>query len=380
MAKKVVKICAIVLASIIGTLILIVAGYVIYVSAQYYRIKDNQVLATSNNAEEKVKTGKEYSILSYNVGFGAYSPEYTFFMDSGVMENGKEVTGKYAKGLSKADVTKNVNGQIEVLNAQSADFCLLQEADVKSHRSYKINMVNRFATELSGYSSTYACNFHTANLIYPLNDPIGVINGGIQTLSRYNIQSAVRRSFPVTTNFIDKLFDLDRCFSVHYLPIEGSEKMLVIMNVHMSAYDKGGTIRAKQLEMLNSVLTEEYALGNYVVAGGDFNHCLIADSFNSDEEALSYYPSGQRVPDWVKGSVLHNDEIASNYKIVASKDGVATCRGADIPYTQGVNYETVIDGFIVSDNIEVISESTIDTQYAYSDHNPVKMTFKLKGA
>lgn len=379
MAKKVVKICAIVLASIIGALILIVAGYVIYVAAQYYRIKDNQLLTVSENAEQKVKTEEEYSVLSYNVGFGAYSPEYSFFMDSGVMENGKKVTGKYAKGISKADVAKNVNGQVDVISGQSADFCILQEADEKADRSYKINMVKQFQG-ISGYASTYACNFHTANLIYPFNDPIGKTNSGILTLSKYNIQSAVRRSFPVTTNFIDKLFDLDRCFSVHYLPIEGSDKMFVLMNVHMSAYDEGGTIRAKQLQMLNSVLSEEYAAGNYVIAGGDFNHCLIADHFDSDEEALSYYPSGQRVPDWVKGSVLHNDEIAQGFTVVASKDGAATCRGADIPYTQGVNYETVIDGFIVSDNIEVTWEGTIDTQYAYSDHNPVKMTFKLKTA
>ena len=56
----------------------------------------------------------------------------------------------------------------------------------------------------------------------------------------------------------------------------------------------------------------------------------------------------------------------------------ATCRGADIPYEKGVNYVTVIDGFIVSDNVEVTENFTVDTEYAFSDHNPVKLTFKLK--
>ena len=55
----------------------------------------------------------------------------------------------------------------------------------------------------------------------------------------------------MTTSFIDKLFDLDRCFAVNYLPVEGSDKKLVLINLHMSAYDKGGTIRAEQLKMLN---------------------------------------------------------------------------------------------------------------------------------
>lgn len=378
MTKKIIKITAIVLVALFALLLFVVLGYVIYVAAQYYRIEDNQALTTSQNASQRLAVGQEYSVVYYNVGFGAYSPEYSFFMDEGVMTDGTMTYGIYAKGMSKADVEKNVAGQITTLQGLSADFCLLQEADVASHRSYNINMVQRFATELLGYSSTYACNFHTANLFYPFNDPIGIINGGIQTLSKYNIESSLRRSFPVTTDFIDKLFDLDRCFTMHYLPIEGSDKMLVLMNVHMSAYDEGGKIRAQQLEMLNSVLSAEYALGNYVIAGGDFNHCLIADKFANDEEALAYYPTQQQIPDWVKTSILHNSEIASGFKVVASKDGAATCRGADMPYEKGVNYETVIDGFIVSDNVEVTKEETVDTGYAYSDHNPVKMSFRLK--
>lgn len=378
MTKRIVKTIALSLASVLILALLVLVGYVVYVVVQYNRIEDGRALDTSNNQSLKVVAGYEYSVVSYNVGFAAYSPEYTFFMDEGVMLDGTVTCGKYAKGLNKADVEKNLTGQVATLAGLNADFCLLQEVDESSHRSYNLNMVERFSQELSGYSSTYAVNFHTANLFYPFNDPIGIINSGIQTLSRYNINSSVRRSFPVTANLIDKLFDLDRCFSVHYIPVEGSNKNLVLMNVHMSAYDEGGKVRAQQLEMLNAALSAEYALGNYVVAGGDFNHCLIADLFESDEKALSHYPTGQQVPNWVKGSILHGSELASGFKVVASKDGAATCRGADMPYEKGVNYETVIDGFIVSDNIEVKSEETIDTGYAYSDHNPVKMTFKLK--
>ena len=37
-----------------------------------------------------------------------------------------------------------------------------------------------------------------------------------------------------------------------------------------------------------------------------------------------------------------------------------------------------IDGFIVSDNIEVMSCKTENLHFAYSDHNPVRLEFKLK--
>lgn len=375
--KKIIKIVCIVLACIIALFALIVGIYVAYVALQYYRIDDNQTLEIENARTEKVRTEQTYSLLSYNLGFGAYSPEYSFFMDTGEMNDGTKVAGIYAKGMNKADVEKNVSGQLAVSKAQNADFYFFQEVDVKAHRSYKINMYERAKAEFAEYSAVYAENFHTANLLYPFNDPIGKTNAGILTLSRYSTERAVRRSFPITESFIDKLFDLDRCFAVHYLPVEGSEKQLALINLHMSAYDEGGTVRAQQLKMLNGVLAEERAKGNYVIAGGDFNHCLIADNgFDSDEEALQYFESGQKTPDWVKNSVLHNSELAEGFQIVASLNA-ATCRGADIPYEAGINYSTVIDGFLVSDNVTVVSEQTVDTQYAYSDHNPVLLQFKL---
>lgn len=121
-AKRAVKITAITLAALIGALILLVAGYVIYVAAQYYRIEDNLSLEVKNGQEEKVVLGNEYSVISYNLGFGAYSPEYSFFMDSGVMKDGTAVTGKYAKGMNEADAEKNVSGQADFIKNQNADF------------------------------------------------------------------------------------------------------------------------------------------------------------------------------------------------------------------------------------------------------------------
>lgn len=223
-AKRAVKITAIVLASVIGAFLLIVAGYVIYVAAQYYRIDDNLALEIENPQEESVVVGGEYTVVSYNLGFGAYSPEYSFFMDEGVMKDGEKVSGKYAKGMSKADVEKNVAGQAEFAKAQNADFYFFKEADEDADRSYHVNMPERMIAALLSHSSVYAENFHTANLLYPFNDPIGKSNAGILTMSRYKVERAVRRSFPITTNFIDKLFDLDRCFSVQYLPVAGSDK------------------------------------------------------------------------------------------------------------------------------------------------------------
>ena len=363
--KKAVKITAVTLLTLIIALIVAAVCYVVYVAVQYYRIEDNLALEIdAGQTVESAMTGQNYSIVTYNIGFGAYSPEYSFFMDSGVMEDGTEVTGKYSKGLSKEDVQKNTDGAVSVLKDQDADFVFVQEVDEDGDRSYHINQVEALRAALQG-DMTYAENFHTAYLLYPFNDPHGKNNAGIVTFSKVALNSSVRRSYPVDTGFA-KFFDLDRCFSVNRVSVTGG-KELVLVNSHMSAYDAGGIIRAEQLEMLCAFMSEEYAKGNYVIVGGDFNHEL-ADSFGT-------FPTKQKQPSWAYP--LTDGDLPENFFIAASREGAGTCRSAEIPYTPGVNYVNVLDGFIVSDNVRVNSVRNIDTGFAYSDHNPVRMEFVL---
>ncbi len=364
--KKALKITGITLLTLLIALIVAALCYVLYVVIEYDRIEDNlQLEVSAGNVQESAQTGEEYSIVTYNIGFGAYSPEYSFFLDSGEMLDGTQVTGIYAKGLSKEDVQKNTDGAVNTLKGLDADFYFVQEVDVDGDRSYHIDQLAALREALGG-DGTFAENFHSAYLLYPFNDPHGKNTAGIATFSKVKINSAVRRSYPVDTGFA-KFFDLDRCFSVHRLSVEGG-KELVLINSHMSAYDEGGTIRAQQLKMLNEVMAEEYAKGNYVIVGGDFNHEL-ADSFGT-------FPSEQKQPTWAYK--LTDEDLTEGFTVAASKEGTGTCRAAEIPYEEGVNYLTVLDGFLVSSNVEVKAVKNVDTGFVYSDHNPVQMTFVLK--
>ena len=205
-------------------------------------------------------------------------------------------------------------------------------------------------------------------MIYPFTEPHGSVQSGLLTLSRYKVNSATRISYPVDSSFLSKFFDLDRCFTITRLPVSNG-KELVIINNHMSAYDEGGTMRAEQLKLLNQTMEKEYEKGNYVIVGGDFNHVL-----NIDDDI---FESEQEVPKWVFR--LTDKDLVEGMSIVNATNNreVATCRSCDIPYEKGVNYTSVLDGFIVSDNI-IASAENIDNNFMYSDHNPVKLTFKLK--
>lgn len=56
---------------------------------------------------------------------------------------------------------------------------------------------------------------------------------------------------------------------------------------------------------------------------------------------------------------------------------VPSCRNADRPYGPD-NYVVTVDGFIVSDNVEVAEAEVYDTGFRWSDHNPVYLDFILK--
>ena len=69
---------------IISLLLIVAIAYVVYVFVDYNRIEDNVAVEPQGSAElSAVKTGTEYTALTYNVGFGAYTPDFTFFMDGG---------------------------------------------------------------------------------------------------------------------------------------------------------------------------------------------------------------------------------------------------------------------------------------------------------
>ncbi len=362
-----VKITAIVLCSIFALFIMTVLGYVIYVVAQYNRIPDNLAIDTTGNQTQELVTGANYSIVTYNIGFGAYSHDFDFFMDSGKMKNGKKVSGSGSKAKNKETVLTNTNGAItSVKNDGDFDFMFFQEVDTDSTRSHHVNQYVMLADEFGKTrGSAFAVNFHSAYLLYPFNDPHGQSNAGLATFSKFNISSNTRRQYPLDTGFA-KFFDLDRCFMISRIPVQNG-KQLTLINSHMSAYDEGGKIREQQLALLNRVLEEERKAGNYVIVGGDFNH----DIANS----MTMFPTEQEVPEWV--FQLQNEDLVEGYKFAAATN-VATCRSTDKPYVKGSNYTAVLDGFIVSDNIKVNDTHNIDTDFMYSDHNPATMTFVLQ--
>lgn len=363
--KKALKICGIILLVVLGLFL----GYVIYLQVNYYRISDHQKLTVKNAQTTILKTGKSYTATTYNVGFGTYRKDYSFFMDTGETKSGKKTRGKYGTARSKAAELKSTRYALKVIKAQHPDLALFQEIDTNSTRSYHVNQVTKAEQKFPSLASVFASNFHSAFIILPITNPHGMVNSGLLTLANFKISSAERRQYPVSSNFIEKFVDLDRAFTVLRLPVNNG-KHLVVINSHMSAYDKGGKMRAAQLKLLTGVMKKASANGDYVIVGGDFNHAL-------GKKIMTHFKTNQKVPSWV--SVLSPSDLPSGFRIVKADNywTTPTVRGTDTAYHPGKTYTTVVDGFIVSDNVKA-SAHNIQTNFKETDHNPVKLTFELK--
>ncbi len=373
--KRIVKILCIALVIFIA----IVGGYVGYVYLQYYRIEDNLSLEIKNNSPLNLEKNQTFKIATYNIGFGAYRPNFSFFMDEGYMQDGTKVVGKSAKAESKESVIEATNGVIEEIKEQNVDFIFYQEVDTNSTRSYHVDQNKLICDSFQDFANVYAINYHSAYLFYPFNDPIGKSNSGLTTLSKYKIKEAIRKSYPISTSF-DKFFDLDRCFMVTRYFISETQE-LVLVNSHMSAYDEGGKIRSEQIKIMQEFFDEEVKKGNFVIFGGDFNHDLLSNNPNfqyKEGEEPSWFNFTQLKPDWLAYFDYEKD-LMENMQVAIS-DNAPTCRDADLPLINNENvlYKSVIDGFIVSKNVEILETKTIDNGFAYSDHQPVILKFKLK--
>ena len=167
-----------------------------------------------------------------------------------------------------------------------------------------------------------------------------------------------------------KLLDLDRCYSVSRVPVTDGRE-LVLYNLHLSAYTSDGTVATEQLRLLLDDMKREYEAGNWCVAGGDFNKDLLGDSSQYFTAADKTYTWAQPIPE--------ETFDGTGMTLIAPLDDespVPSCRNADGPYHDG-QYVLTVDGFIVSDNVDVIESRVIDTGFAFSDHNPVEMRFIL---
>ncbi len=354
--KKKTKILIRTLCAVFAIVLLSVLSYLLYVVCSYYRVEDDLPLAVEGEATDAVPVGVELTLVTYNIGFGAYSADYSFFIDG----------GEHSRAFSEEAVRSNTAGAITTIQKKYPDFVLLQEVDVDGTRSYHVDQSALLANAFPSFDRVFAQNYDSPYFFYPILEPIGANRSGLMTFSAYDMENAVRKSLPIEESLY-KYLDLDRAYSVSRIPTANG-KTLVLYNVHLSAYTSDGTIADEQLALLCADMSAEYQKGNYVIAAGDFNKDMLGDSSQYFERVDGEFT-------WAKpfDTSLLPDGFTSH-----TGSNTPTCRNADSAYrADGTDFVLSVDGILVSANVQVITCETVDVGFAYSDHNPVEISFIL---
>lgn len=354
MAKKLLK----TLLIILGVILLIAAAFILWLSITEFKPGDVTDIKIENNSQVSDISpfaGQEITVVSWNIGYAGLGKGSDFFMDGGT-------------NVASADqdtVSASLLGIYKTLYSDEspASIFMLQEVDKDSSRTY-----GKDESDVLGiHNSTYALNYSCKFVPYPV-PPIGRVNSGLLTTTIYDIDSAERISLPCPFDWPVSMANLKRCLLVSYLPISGSTSKLVIVNLHLEAYDDGEG-KIAQTKQLREFIQSEYEKGNYVIAGGDFNQIFPG--------GLDKYPNTHK--DLWEPGILSEDIMPEGWTLAYDLE-TPSCRLLNQPYdpsdTENTQYYS-IDGFILSPNVELISVKTLDEGFVYSDHNPVKLQVKL---
>lgn len=353
--KKTIKVILIIL----GVIVFLAAALIAWLSITEYNPEPVTPLEIECNAQadtKPLKIGDTVTVTSWNCGYAGLGKESDFFMDGGT-----EVAA-----ADNEQVNEYLTGIYDTLYSEenASDIYMLQEIDTDSTRTYGINERDK----LGIYNNAYALNHSCPFVPYPV-PPIGRVNAGLLTNTVFEISEAERISLPCPFSWPVSAANLKRCLLVSYLPIEGSDKQLVVVNLHLEAYDSGEG-KIAQTKQLREFIFNEYKKGNYVIAGGDFNQVFPG--------ALEIYPNNHT--DLWQPGVLYSDSFRLGWKF-AYDTSTPSCRLLNQPYdpsdTENTQYYT-IDGYILSPNIKLMSVKTLDMGFVNSDHNPVRLQVILK--
>lgn len=327
-------------------LIIVIIGILSFYIATEYRPKAVENIAVPEQAD--TLPTDTLSILTWNIGYAGLNAEMDFFFDGG-----KKVR------CSKDTTINNLNTIKNYLQHFKGDFILLQEIDVDSRRSYGINEVDSLSQELAPWHGIFCYNYKSVFVPVPPTNPYGRVMSGIMTFSKSNPYSATRVSLGGRYSWPKRLFMPARAMLETRFRLQNGTS-LVIFNTHCEAFDVGN-LRKIEMDTIRKLAMMEYAKGNFVIVGGDWNQnpptisTPHTEYFNPTEIDKGQMPSGWH---WI---FVNKPTNRYNYE----------------PYQPGKTLTTILDFYLVSPNVKSISIDRIDLEFAHSDHNPVVMKFML---
>ena len=169
---------------LLGAVAVFVAGFLVFASVTTLPVQDIEAMEINGNVTGKVDKNREIQLLTWNIGYGALDERQDFYYDGG--------TG--VDGESAEVVQANIKAIKDKIKEVDPDVFFLQETDIDSQRSFHYNEKASFEEDFKGdtYQNSFARNFKAGFIPIPLNHPMGNVEAGIATFSKFQITSSTR--------------------------------------------------------------------------------------------------------------------------------------------------------------------------------------------
>lgn len=334
-----------------------IAVFIIYASlVQFKPDKVAEVYSSAPEQAQPISTNQHLSVMSWNIGYAGLGDNMDFFYDGGkTVRDTKERTAQNLDSISSF-----------IAHNRQMDFFFLQEVDMRSHRSYRINQHQRIADTLKSHISSCGINFQTPFVPIPIYNPIRSVVSGIATFSIASPTLMVRYSYPGGFGWPSSLFNLKRCMLVSRFKVSNG-KELILINTHNSAFDDG-SLKEQEMEFMRAFVLTEHSRGNYVVVGGDWNQ-------SPPHFPLMTFNPNYHTP-YFRLTNIDMSFMPASWQWVYDSTS-PTNRYLDKPYIKDDTYTGILDFFLVSPNVKVVECKTINLNFRSSDHNPTTLVFEL---
>lgn len=351
------KIILILVSAIIGGGVLVVAGFLLFLSVTNYKPPLSETITMQNqNHPDTIPVGK-MELYTWNIGHCGWGKEMNLEGAGGKMlQPEPALYERYRDGIVY---------QLTTLN--KLDFILLQDVDEKSKRSFGDNQLERFKASFKEYFAAFALNYKVPFIPFPLSKPAGKVQAGMLTLSKYAPIETKRISFPSVYTWPKSLIMPDNgCLLTRYAVSNG--KQLVLINIHNAEPLTNAHLKEKELSLLKEIIELEFSKGNYVIAGGDWNRNPIGfkpENMQDGYKAISIKPA-------IAATYLPTGYTWAYDPKYPSK------RNVDLAYDKEKALTTITDFFILSPNIKLLTSNTLKSNFEFSDHQAVGMIVELE--
>ncbi|MCH8168015.1 MAG: hypothetical protein IIC03_08830 [Proteobacteria bacterium] len=294
--------------------------------------------------------GNEISVSTWNLGYAGLGSASDFIKDGG--------TRMFPP--SRDAVRDNLAGIVATASGLDVDVMLFQEVAGASPLNYWIALDAALARLMGDRQYWFRHDVSTWGVPRPLRLKHGSVIASRVSARRAEIAPLPQESGPML-GLVVRLYALQ----VVTIAGAGGGPDWVIVNLHLSAFDDGARLRREQLRAVFAFAEARYREGSRVILGGDWNLILMHSDFesNTPDEFLS----------WIHD--LPRDAVPEGWTI-AVDPARPTVRTLYKPYVPGENFTSIIDGFIVSPNVEVVEVETRDTGFRHSNHAPVIARFR----